>query len=153
MLKIHFDVSGRVPLQGYFCNSVQSELNSRSIMEYRSFGRTGMKISPLALGSGGFGSRIDEVESFDIIDRAIDAGINIIDTANLYGRGDSEATVGEALRRNGARGRVVSTHPTPSDRPTNCAFGGQKLDVLYVTFGGGEVYRVSNTGLSGTPAL
>lgn len=53
----------------------------------------------------------------------------------------------------GARGRVMSTHPTPADRPTNCAFGGQKLDILFVTFGGGEVYRVVNTGLSGTAAF
>ena len=101
-------------------------------MEYRSFGRTGMKISPLALGSGGFGSRIDEAESFDIIDRAIDAGINIIDTANLYGRGASEATVGEALRRNGARGRMVLAtkvyFPTTDDDPN--AWGNQRRHIV-----------------------
>ena len=50
----------------------------------------------------------------------------------------------------GARGRVMATHPTPADRPTNCSFGGANRDVLYVTFGGGEVFRASNTGLSGT---
>lgn len=46
-------------------------------------------------------------------------------------------------------GRVLETHPTPADRPTNCSFGGPGLDVLYVTFGGGEVYRVANTGRRG----
>ncbi len=49
----------------------------------------------------------------------------------------------------GERGRVMAAHPTPADRPTNCTFGGKNLDVLYVTFGGGEVYRVPNTGLRG----
>lgn len=77
-----------------------------------------------------------------------DANAQIVATAGHHASGP-----GPMIYVFGARGRVVSTHPTPSDRPTNCAFGGQKLDVLYVTFGGGEVYRVSNTGLSGTPAL
>ena len=49
----------------------------------------------------------------------------------------------------GARGRVMATHPTPADRPTNCTFGGTNNDELYVTFGGGEVFRASNTGLNG----
>ncbi|MCY4484950.1 MAG: SMP-30/gluconolactonase/LRE family protein [Spirochaetaceae bacterium] len=46
-------------------------------------------------------------------------------------------------------GRVVSTHPSPADRPTNCTFAEAGRGVLYVTFAGGELYRVSDTGLSG----
>ena len=46
-------------------------------------------------------------------------------------------------------GRVLSTHPTPADRPTNCTFAEAGRSVLYVTFGGGELYRVANTGLAG----
>ena len=46
-------------------------------------------------------------------------------------------------------GRVLSTHPAPADRPTNCTFGGARLDELFVTFGGGEVYRVADTGMRG----
>ena len=46
-------------------------------------------------------------------------------------------------------GRVVSTHPSPADRPTNCTFAEAGRGVLYVTFAGGELYRVSNTGLHG----
>lgn len=46
-------------------------------------------------------------------------------------------------------GRILSTHPTPVDRPTNCIFAEAGLNVLYVTFGGGEIYRVANTGLVG----
>ena len=48
-----------------------------------------------------------------------------------------------------ASGRVLSTHPTPADQPTNCTFGETGRRVLYVTFGGGELYRVANTGLIG----
>jgi gluconolactonase len=48
-----------------------------------------------------------------------------------------------------ASGRVLSTHPTPADRPTNCTFAEAGRRVLYVTFGGGELYRATNTGLIG----
>ena len=79
-------------------------------MEYRSLGRTGVKVSPLCLGSMMFGSQTDEETSADIIDRAIDAGINFVDTANVYGRGKSETAVGKALKRNGKRdGLVLAT--------------------------------------------
>lgn len=46
-------------------------------------------------------------------------------------------------------GRVVSTHPSPADRPTNCTFAEAERGVLYVTFAGGELYRVADTGLTG----
>ncbi|MFP4054652.1 MAG: aldo/keto reductase [Phycisphaerae bacterium] len=76
-------------------------------MEYRSLGRTGVKVSSLCLGCMNFGDRTDESDSMDIIDRAIEGGINFLDTANAYGRGTSEEIVGKALQRNGKRGRVV----------------------------------------------
>jgi aryl-alcohol dehydrogenase-like predicted oxidoreductase len=53
-----------------------------------------------------FGRRTELEDSVRIIDRAIDAGINILDTANGYSRGKSEEIVGEALKRNGKRGRI-----------------------------------------------
>lgn len=43
-------------------------------------------------------------------------------------------------------GRVVRTHPTPADSPTNCTYGGSSLGTLFVTFAGGEVYKVDDTG-------
>ena len=46
-------------------------------------------------------------------------------------------------------GRVVSTHPSPAEKPTNCTFAEAGRGVLYVTFSGGELYRVANTGLRG----
>jgi len=54
-----------------------------------------------------FGGRTEAKESYAIIDRAIDAGINFLDTANVYSRGESEKVTGEALKRNGKRERIV----------------------------------------------
>ena len=76
-------------------------------MEYRNFGRTGMKVSPLCLGCWNFGERTPPQVSYAIVDRALDAGLNFLDTANVYGRGRSEEITGEALKRNGSRSRVV----------------------------------------------
>ena len=72
-------------------------------MEYRSLGRTGVMVSPLCLGAMNFGSPTSEADSLAIINRALDAGINFIDTANVYNAGESERIVGEALTLNGKR--------------------------------------------------
>ena len=79
---------------------------STKTTDYRLFGRTGVKVSPLTLGCMMFGRRTELDDSIRIIDRAIDAGINILDTANGYTRGRSEEFTGEALKRNGKRGRI-----------------------------------------------
>jgi aryl-alcohol dehydrogenase-like predicted oxidoreductase len=76
-------------------------------MEYRSFGRTGVKVSQIGLGCMMFGGRTSDADSAAIIDAAIAAGINFIDTANVYSRGKSEEAVGKALKRNGLRPRIV----------------------------------------------
>ncbi|MGD1049594.1 MAG: aldo/keto reductase [Solirubrobacteraceae bacterium] len=77
-------------------------------MEYRSLGRTGVKVSPLCLGAMMFGSwgNPDHDDSIRIIHRALDAGINFIDTADVYSRGESEEIVGKALA-GGRRDDVV----------------------------------------------
>ncbi len=74
--------------------------------DYRPFGRTGVKVSPLTLGCMMFGGKTGLEDSCRIIDRALDAGINILDTANVYSRGRSEEFTGEALARNGRRGGI-----------------------------------------------
>ena len=69
-------------------------------MERRNLGRTGMSVSPLCLGAmmfGGMGNT-DHDDSIRIIHRALDAGINFIDTADVYSRGESEEIVGKALK-------------------------------------------------------
>ncbi len=76
-------------------------------MEYRDFGRAGMKVSPLCLGCWNFGERTSPENAYAIVDRALDAGLNFLDTANVYGRGRSEEITGEALKRNGSRSRIV----------------------------------------------
>src|ERR671938_951830 len=76
-------------------------------MEYRSLGRTGVQVSPLCLGAMNFGDPTPEDESLEIIDAALEGGINFIDTANVYNAGESERIVGQALKRNGRRDQVV----------------------------------------------
>jgi len=76
-------------------------------MNYVNFGRTGIKVSPLTLGCMMFGYRTELEDTCRIIDRALEAGINVIDTADMYARGKSEEFVGEALQRNGRRAQVV----------------------------------------------
>jgi aryl-alcohol dehydrogenase-like predicted oxidoreductase len=76
-------------------------------MEYRSLGRTGVMVSPLCLGAMNFGSPTTEADSLAIINRALDAGINFVDTANVYNAGESERIVGDALKQNGKREQIV----------------------------------------------
>ena len=75
-------------------------------MEYRVLGRTGVRVSPLCLGCMNFGDDADETASLAIIDQAMDAGVNFLDTADVYARGGSETVVGKALARDGKRDRV-----------------------------------------------
>src|SRR5919198_1949276 len=76
-------------------------------MTLRNFGRTGVRVSPLCLGTMMFGSNgnTDHDDSVRIIHRALDAGINFVDTADVYSAGESEEILGKALR--GRRDDVV----------------------------------------------
>lgn len=76
-------------------------------MQYRLLGRTGIKVSELCLGCMMFGGKTNAKDSYDIIDQAIDAGINFLDTANVYSRGRSEEVTGHALARNKKREKIV----------------------------------------------
>jgi aryl-alcohol dehydrogenase-like predicted oxidoreductase len=70
-------------------------------MDYRRLGRTGVSVSNLCLGTmmfGDWGTK-DHDESIRIIHRALDAGINFVDTADVYSQGESEVIVGKAPRR------------------------------------------------------
>ncbi len=72
-------------------------------MEYRLLGRTGVRVSPLCLGTWNFGDSTPEAEAVRIMHKAIDARINIVDTADQYAVGECERIVGRALasgRRN-----------------------------------------------------
>jgi aryl-alcohol dehydrogenase-like predicted oxidoreductase len=67
-------------------------------MEYRKLGRSGLKVSPLCLGAMMFGGPADEADSQRMIAAARDAGVNFIDTADVYNGGRSEEVVGRAIR-------------------------------------------------------
>ncbi|MET9759382.1 aldo/keto reductase [Streptomyces sp. NPDC006372] len=68
-------------------------------MQYRTLGRTGVQVSSLALGAMNFGAigRTGQDEATAIVDAALDAGINLVDTADMYGGGESEEMVGKAI--------------------------------------------------------
>lgn len=76
-------------------------------MEYRFLGRSGVKVAPLGLGTGNFSDPTPEDEAHRIINRAIDAGINLIDTGNSYANGESERIIGRALAASGRRQEVI----------------------------------------------
>jgi 1-deoxyxylulose-5-phosphate synthase len=69
-------------------------------MEYRKMGRTGLKVSTLCLGTMTFGRQVEEQESIQIIHAAIDAGVNFIDTADMYVNGVTEQIVAKAIKGN-----------------------------------------------------
>lgn len=84
-------------------------------MEYRNLGRTGLKVSELCLGTMQFGWSVSEAESFDVLSAAFEAGINFIDTADMYSRwvdgnpgGVSEKIIGKWIKqRNIPREKLV----------------------------------------------
>jgi aryl-alcohol dehydrogenase-like predicted oxidoreductase len=101
-------------------------------MVYRTLGKTGTKVSPLCLGAMMFGAwgNPDHDESIRIIHRALDAGINFIDTADVYSRGESEEIVGKALA-GGRRDHVVlatKVHGSMGDDPNE--FGNSRRWII-----------------------
>ena len=66
-------------------------------MQYRKLGRSGLKVSPICLGTMMFGGPTDEATSTRIVAKAREAGINFIDTADAYNKGNSEQVVGRAI--------------------------------------------------------
>src|SRR3954466_5517167 len=89
-------------------------------MDLRPLGRTGVQVSKLCLGTMMFGAwgNADHDESIRIIHAALDAGINFVDTADVYSRGESEEILGKALK--GRRDNVVlatKVHGTMGDDP------------------------------------
>ena len=83
-------------------------------MEYRTLGRTDLRVSSIGLGCVTFGREIDEAASFAVMDHALDRGINLFDTAEAYAQGRSEEVVGQWIKARGLRDRIVlATKVTP----------------------------------------
>jgi aryl-alcohol dehydrogenase-like predicted oxidoreductase len=83
-------------------------------MDYRTLGRSALKVSPLCFGGNVFGWTADEKTSFSLLDAWLDAGFNFVDTADVYSRwvpghtgGESETVIGRWLKQGGRRDRVV----------------------------------------------
>ena len=83
-------------------------------MEYRKLGRTGLKVSPLCLGTMQWGWTADEARSFEIMDAFVEAGGNFLDTADIYSRwvegnpgGVSEAIIGRWMKARNNRQQIV----------------------------------------------
>ena len=67
-------------------------------MEFRNLGRSGLEVSVIGLGTNNFGMRMDQDATQIVVDKAIDEGINLFDTADVYGgQGKSEQFLGKAL--------------------------------------------------------
>jgi aryl-alcohol dehydrogenase-like predicted oxidoreductase len=67
-------------------------------VQYRSVGKSGLKVSVVGLGANNFGGRTEEARSIEVIHRALDLGITTLDTADVYSRGRSEEIIGKALK-------------------------------------------------------
>jgi aryl-alcohol dehydrogenase-like predicted oxidoreductase len=83
-------------------------------MNLRPLGRSGLQVSPLALGGNVFGWTADEAMTFRLLDAWVDAGFNFVDTADVYSRwatghvgGESETIIGKWMRQTGKRNRIV----------------------------------------------
>lgn len=83
-------------------------------MNLRPLGRSSLSVAPLAFGGNVFGWSVDEQRSFDLLDAFVDAGFNLIDTADVYSAwvpgnrgGESETIIGKWLKRSGKRDKVV----------------------------------------------
>jgi len=94
----------------------------RNALQKRRLGRTDLDIAPLVLGGNVFGWTVDEKTSFDVLDRFADAGLNAIDTADVYSRwapgnngGESEAIIGRWMKARGNRDKVVVITKVGSD--------------------------------------
>ena len=89
-------------------------------MKYRNLGKSGLRVSAIGLGTNQFGGKVDQQTTADIVHAALDAGINFIDTADIYQDGRSESYLGKALE--GKRDDVILATKVffpVSDRPND----------------------------------
>jgi aryl-alcohol dehydrogenase-like predicted oxidoreductase len=114
--------------RGFPCSRVVVQLPTRKEepMDHHNLGRTGVRVSRLCLGTMNFGPHTAEKDSFAIMDRALELGINFFDTANVYGRqrgtGVTEQIVGRWLAQGGRRERIVlatKVYGTMGDGPND----------------------------------
>jgi aryl-alcohol dehydrogenase-like predicted oxidoreductase len=93
-------------------------------MHYRILGRTGVKVSPLCLGTMNFGGRTDPAESTRILDHYLEVGGNFIDTANVYNDGRSEEIIGDWMHQRNTRDKIVLSTKVHGRRSPNITDAG-----------------------------
>ncbi|MEP6999716.1 MAG: aldo/keto reductase, partial [bacterium] len=133
-------------------------------MEYRALGRTGWDISTISFGAWGIGGDVwgdtDDAESMRSLHRAVDLGVNFIDTADVYGDGHSERLVGQLLRERSERiivatkagRRLPAQTPAGYSRANLTSFversltnlGVETIDLLQLHCPPSEVYETSD---------
>jgi aryl-alcohol dehydrogenase-like predicted oxidoreductase len=103
-------------------------------MQRRPLGSSGISVAPLAFGGNVFGWTADEATSFALLDRFVEAGLDLIDTADVYSKwvpgnkgGESEAIIGKWLKRSGGRSKVVIATKVGLEMP-----GGKGLSKDYI---------------------
>jgi aryl-alcohol dehydrogenase-like predicted oxidoreductase len=118
-------------------------------MEYRSLGRSGLKVSPLCLGTMMFGGATDDATAYRIVARAKDQGVNFIDSADGYNGGKSEQAVGQAIREHRSWWVLATKCANPTDKGPNARglsrrhvqhaveaslrrLGVEEIDILYL---------------------
>lgn len=94
-------------------------------MQLRPLGRSGLQVAPIAFGGNVFGWTADEATSHALLDAFVDAGFNLVDTADVYSRwvpghagGESESVIGRWLRKSGQRDRVLIATKVGKDMGT-----------------------------------
>ncbi len=95
-------------------------------MDYRFLGKSGMKVSPLCLGTMMFGDRTDEAEAGRIVASARDAGVNFIDTADVYAKGESERIAGRLIKPDRERWVLATKVANPMGDDPNRRGTGRK---------------------------
>ena len=95
-------------------------------MDYRFLGRSGVKVSPLCLGTMMFGDRTDEAEAGRIVASARDAGVNFIDTADVYAKGESERIAGRLIKPDRERWVLATKVANPMGDDPNRRGTGRK---------------------------
>ena len=90
-------------------------------MEYRRLGQAGLRVSAVSLGAWiTFGGTVEDETAEQIIGAAIDSGINFIDTADAYARGEAEKVVGKAIKPYDRSKLVISRQHRPNAKVQRC---------------------------------
>jgi aryl-alcohol dehydrogenase-like predicted oxidoreductase len=96
-------------------------------MDYPRLGNSGLKVSQICLGAMMFGDQTDEATAARIVDSAFDAGINFIDTADSYAKGNAERIVGKCIAKHRERWVLATKVQNPMNaNDPNSGGGGRK---------------------------